>query len=422
MDTLAIKGIGMILPGVEEPCENKEKFRRIVRNGKCQLKKVKLISNEEIKIAGVVDNQFIDDFNLPERYKKKYSKAAFLGAVAVKNALKDANISQKEMQNKKIAIFCASSIFAQENVSKMYEKYYLVGREAVGFDFMLQGTPASVPCAISKLLELDCPIYPIAGSCVSSPQALQFAIDKIELNKLELAIVVGVDALLEPLYLASSTYRMKNGQTLSNLTELPQNVSPHSGCTKGNACGEGAIAIVLGKYDLSEKQYLMPFKVYYENSRKNGTNIFDAGEPSNIVATVLEVLSQAKIELGDVTFINSFCEGTTFIEDFFNEMIHKLRKTAKYDGELLISNQEAAFGHIGGATGLIKVISNLMSMQDGEVYPVINCKNVNPDLEATPVIGSPLKKDGKYSLVINNGAGGDCSVLLLEKYGEKNLC
>ncbi len=415
MNSLAIRGIGMILPGLEKPCEDLSRFKEIIRNGHSQLRRVLLNSNEDIHIAGIIEEQYIDDFDLPERYRKKYSKAAFLGAMAVKNALKNANLTQEEMTRKKIALFCASSIFAQENVSKMYEKYYLYGKESVGFDFMLQGTPASVPCAISKLLNLDYPIYPIAGSCVSSPHALQFAIDKIELDKIDIAIVVGVDALFEPLYLASSTYKMKNGQTLSNLTKCADNVCPHSDCTKGNACGEGAISLILERYNPSKNYEIMPFKIYYENSRKNGKNLFDAGEPSNIVDTILGVLEQAGIELKDVSFMNSFCEGTMFIEDFFNEMIHELRKKIRFDGEILISNQEAAFGHIGGATGLIKVLSNLMSMEDNEIYPVVNCKNVNLRLEGTPVIGKPLRKESKYSLVINNGAGGDCSVLLLEK-------
>lgn len=415
MMTLAIDGIGIALPGSKTPCVDKNTFKDIVRNGKCQLQNVTLEENDEIKVAGVIDNQYIDDFDLPEKYRRKYSKAAFLGAMAVKKSMEAANLTAEDLNNKRVALFCASSIFAQENVSKMYEKYYKEGRASVGFDFMLQGTPASVPVAISKLLNLDFPIYPIAGSCVSSPHAFQFAADKLALNKIDIAIVVGVDTLLEPLYMASSTYKMKNGQCLSNTTDEKENVRPHSNSTKGNACGEGAVALILERYDESKTYDMSPFRLYYENSRKNGKNIFDAGEPSNIVDTVMDVLNQASITLDEVGFVNSFCEGTSFIEDFFNDMIHRLRIKADYNGELLISNQEAAFGHIGGATGLIKILSNLMGMEDDEVYPVINCKDVNDDLEGTPVQGGPMKKVCKYSLVVNNGAGGDCSVMLLEK-------
>lgn len=416
-NSVIITGIGFELPDKKGVCDKVDEFWNIVKNGKSNLSVTNLYPEFNVKVVGEIKNLDKASFNMPSKYEKKYSRAAFIASLAVRNAMKDAGLTSEELSNDRTLLISSSSIYALENVSKQYERYMKDGPKGVGFDYFLQGTPPSVPCAVSKLLNLDCPMMTLGGSCVTGPHALQIAYEKLNIGIIDRAIIVGVEANITPLYLASVSYRMKNNQTINTMSHDPESVKPHDKNLEGNACGEGGVAIILEKGDVEKKPAFNTsrFNMYYSNSRKNGVSLFDSGEPSNIARTVKNALKEANICMDDVGFINDFTEGAGFIEDFFCEAIDDIRKELNYSNEILLTNQEAAFGHIAGITGLVKCISNIMMMNEGIVTPVINCKEKYDKLNANPVIGKYKKKKSKYSMFINVGAGGDCTVTLLEK-------
>lgn len=414
---VVITGLGFELPDKEGVCDSIERFWHIVKNGESQLSVTSLYKECNVKVVGEIKHLDVSCFKLPPKFEKKYSRAAYIASLAVRNAMIDAGVDSEELSNDRTLLISASSVYALENVSKQCERYFEGGPKGVGFDYFLQGTPASVPCAVSKLLNLDCPMVTLSGSCVAGPHALQIAYEKLNSGEIDKAIIVGVDANITPLYLSSVSYRMKNNQTINTMSSDPYSVRPHDENSKGNACGEGGVAIIL---ELAEKEkkastYTDKFKLYYSNSRKNGKSLFDSGEPSNIAKTVENVLNKANISMYEVGFINDFAEGTVFIEEFLCEAIEYIRKELKYDGEIILTNQEAAFGHIGGITGLVKCISNIMMMKENIVAPVINCDKKYYKLAADPIIGKYVTKKSKYSMIINVGAGGDCTVMMLEK-------
>ena len=416
-NSVIMTGLGFELPDKKGVCDRVDEFWDIIKNGKSNLSVTDLYPEINVKVVGEIKTLDTASFNMPPKYERKYSRAAFIASLAVRNAMKDAGLSSEELSNDRTLLISASSIYALENVSKQYERYIKHGSKGVGFDYFLQGTPPSVPCAVSKLLNLDCPMMTLGGSCVTGPHALQIAYEKLNSGLIDRAIIVGVEANITPLYLASVSYRMKNNQTINTMSQDPKSVKPHDKNLEGNACGEGGVAIILERGDIKKKAAFNTsrFKMYYSNSRKNGASLFDSGEPGNIARTVKTVLKEANICMDNVGFINDFAEGTGFIEDFFCDAINDIRKELNYSDEILLTNQEAAFGHIAGISGLVKCISNIMMMNEGIVTPVINCKEKCERLNADPVIGEYKKKQSQYSMFINVGAGGDCTVTLLEK-------
>jgi minimal PKS ketosynthase (KS/KS alpha) len=414
---ILITGLGFKLPDRKGVCNTKERFWHIVKEGECHLSALSSYEEFSVKVAGQVKELDISPLGLPPKYAVKYSRAALMGTLAVKNAMLDAGLNSKDFANDRSLLISASSVYALENVNKQYKRYLEGGASAVGFDYFLQGTPPSVPGSISNILGLDCPVFTIAGSCIAGPHIIQLAYDKICSGQIDRAILVGSEAVIDPLYLASISYKMKNGETIASMSSDPYSIRPHDKNSTGNACGEGAVAVILerAKCDKECACDKGSFKIYYSNSRQNGKNLFHAGEPDYIERAVKTVLDKANISMSDVGFINSFSEGSKFVEYFFCDAIKYIRKGCSYDGEIILTNQEAAFGHAGGTTGIIKFISNIMMMGEGIVTPTINCIEAYEGLDATPVIGKYIKKESRYSMIINTGAGGDCTATILEK-------
>lgn len=416
-----IVGIGMQLPSREGVCDTKEQFWEIVKKGKCEISNIEEDNESKIKIAGKVHTIQSAIFGLAPKHEKKYSRASFLAAIAVRNALVDAKLDPRSLSNERTLLVVASAFFTLETLTKQHSTYLEEGNKGLGIDFLLQGTPGSIASAVSKLTSLDCPTLTVSGSCVVALNALEIANERIQSGKIDRAIVVGVDAPIDALYLSATSYRNKSGSTLSSLSSDPNSVRPHDKRVMGNACGEGAVAVILEGVKNEEKSTtsnLGPYKLYFSTSRKSGNSLVDSGEPDNYGKSVKRVLDKAVISMGDVGFINDFCEGTQYIEDFFCDIVRYIRKETKYSEEMLLTNQEAAFGHVPAAAGLIKLLSNTMMMEKQLVTPCINCEQVYDQLnyiQMVPVQGKCINKQSKYSLVISGGSGGDCAVMLIEK-------
>lgn len=417
-DYMKLTGIGFALPDIKKfgICNSKKRFWEIIKNGECVLSKTPEYQNYDIGVAGKIHNWQRDELNISEKYIEKYSKATLLGILATKKALEDAEYSSKELSNARTLLVVASTMLTLETVNKQFTTLFNHSKSKVGFDFFIQGTPGSIACGISKVLELDCPVLTLTGSCASTLNAIQLASEKLLLNYVDKVIIVGVDDSNDPLYFSSVSYQMKTKKTIAAITDNPLDVRPHDMNTKGNACGQGAIAIIMEREDSKNNcsENTQVFRLHYSNSRRNGHGMFDCGNPDNFGKSVKEVLKDAKIGLGEVGFINDFAEGADFIEEFFIQALNYIRKENEYDGEIYLTNQEAAFGHIGGIAGILKLVCNLMMMNEGIITPSINCEKKFASLCATPIIKKYIEKKSKYSMLMSCGAGGDCSIMLIE--------
>ena len=413
-----VTGLGFQLPDTCEygVCDSKERFWEIIKNGESVISNTPEYEKYDIKLSGKIHEWKLDELNIAEKHIGKYSTATLMGSLALKYAMQDAGYSSDDLSNDRTLLIVSSTMLTLENLDKQLNRMYEHGIAAVGFDFFIQGTPGSIGCGISKVLALDCPVLTFTGSCAITPTAIQVAYEKLQLDIADKVIVIGVDDANDPLYFSSVTHRMKNGQTIASLEKDKSCIRPHDKRASGNACGQGAIAIILEKETSTHEcaYNTSPFVLYYSNSRKNGKSMFDCGEPTNFALSIKKVLEEANIKFDEVGFINDFSEGAGFIEDFFVDVIERTRRLLNYEGEILVTNQEASFGHIGGVAGLIKLLSNLMMMNKGIVAPCVNCEEVPIELNALPVTNMYINKPSNYSMMMSCGAGGDCSISLLK--------
>ena len=422
-DYVKVTGMGFALPDIKKHgiCNTKKRFWEIVKKGECVLSKTPEYQKYDIGVAGKIHEWKKEEFNISKKHIAKYSNATLLGIMAVQKALEDANYKIEDVSNTRTLLVVTSSMLTLETLNKQYSKLLSDGKDNIGFDFFIQGTPGSIACGISKVLEINCPIISLTGSCIVAPHAIQLACEKLKLNIVDRVIVVGIDDSNEQLYFSSATYRMKTGKTIAAITDDPFDIRPHDAETKGNACGQGAVAVILERENSPHicSDGTSVFRLHYSNSRKNGHSMFDCGKPDNFGESVKRLLNDARISFDEIGFINDFAEGADFIEEFFIEALNCIRKENDYDGIIYLTNQEAAFGHIGGITGLIKFVSNLMMMSEGIIAPSINCETVHKDLCAMPIIKKYIEANCKYSMMMNCGAGGDCSIMLIETKNDK---
>ncbi|WXA81031.1 hypothetical protein LVJ94_34370 [Pendulispora rubella] len=398
-------------------CESRAEFWHIVRNGLCCLSSFHSDA-VPLRVAGQVRGfDPVRSLGITKQQNERYSRAALLGAHAVLRAIEDAGLTSAELSNPRTVLVFASLQFTFAHVHRYFDAYARGGHQELGIDYWVGGTPASITSIICNVLDLSCPTLLIAGSCNVGARALQVAHDMFRVGDIDRAIIVGADDCLDPVFLSGTCYTSKQGYRPSTLSDDPRAVRPHDALQDGNAPGEGAAAVVLESDDLGEMpQAGVPrVRLYARSSRSNGRSPMASGPPENVSQDIVGLLDQANIDLGQVGFMNSLCEGTRYIEDFFIDAMAGARSRLGDDTRLKITNQEAAFGHIAGPSALIKFVSNVLMMEHAVVTPVVNCQEPYRKLEDEPIVGAAIPLETRYSIVVSAGAGGDATGVLIER-------
>ncbi len=158
-------------------------------------------------------------------------------------------------------------------------------------------------------------------------------------------------------------------------------------------------------------------RAHLRTSRSNGPSTVATGPPGNVVGDVLATLASAGRGLGDLAFVNDYADGNRFVEDHLCEALAGVRQAAGYGGELLLTNQEAVFGHVAGTGGLVKLVGSLLMLRHGRIAPSANTTKPYAGLPGEPVLAGGLETDGDSALVLASGAGGDATSMLIEYEG-----
>lgn len=413
-EAVYVSGTGMALPGVTHPVRTAEELWQVVESGTSCLSEF-YNPDVPLRIAGQVPGwKPEEELDVPPKVARRMARVTTLAVSAVRQALHAASLTATDVSGVRTVLVVASMQFASQENERFLNALSRGGSAELGMDYWLTGTPGSVASGLSSVLDIEAPTLNITGGCNCSLRALEVAHMMLHCGSADRAIVVGADAALDPIFLASTVHEGSNGFRASTLSADPSAVRPHDEQQDGNAPGEGAIAIVLERSRGLPGAGMGPVRLGFRTSRRNGRNPVDVGEPDNIAADVTALLEDGDVALDRMAFINGFAEGTRNIENLFCGAMDLLREQCDYSGTLTLTNQEAAFGHISGCSGLIKFVSTLLMFEHGTVGPAVGCRQPYRRLNATPLtIAAPV--EGRHALVISTGAGGDATSLLIER-------
>ncbi|WP_225859606.1 beta-ketoacyl synthase N-terminal-like domain-containing protein [Streptomyces albicerus] len=439
-EPLTLAGIGAVLPGPDGPCVDTPTLWEIVRTGTSCLTPFEH-EGLPLRIAGQVRGwDPVTALGVSERVGGRMARITALATGAVKNALDDAGLKPEDLDDGRTVLVVASLQFAFQEARRYFTMYEHGGQEALGMEYWLTGTPGSVTSGICSVLGISPQTLTVSGACNCSLRALEVAATMLHAGTVDRAVVVGADATLDPICVSSTTNESKRrGFRISTLSADPASVRPHDEDQDGNAPGEGALAVVLesaraarvgspaprkGREELRDQPppargvgTVLPAErlgLWFRTSRSNGSNPMISGPPDNFSRDAHALLTGAGTGMQELAFVNSFADGSRHVEDLFCEALTGLRKLTDYDGPLLLTNQEAAFGHVFGFVGLLKFVSSVLMFRHGTVAPVVGCRTPYARLDATPVRGAGAPLKGRHALVTVAGGGGDATSLLIE--------
>lgn len=347
---------------------------------------------------------------------RKMDRYCQFAVVASDEAVKDAGITKENVNPDRVGVIFGSGIGG-----------ILTFQEEVINFANGDGTPRFNPFFIPKMI-LDIapghismrhgfrgPNYAVVSACASSTNAIIDAFDNIRLNKADIIITGGSEAVI----CAAGLGGFNAMKALSERNDDPKTASrPFDKDRDGFVMGEGSGALVLESLDHALARGA---KIYCEIAGGGATadaHHITAPHPEGLGANNVmnAALKDAGMKPEDIDYIN--VHGTSTPLGDIAETKAILNVFGEHAYNLNISSTKSMTGHCLGAAGALEALACIMAVTKDVIPPTINHFTDDPELDSKLdfTFEKPQYKTVNAALSNTFGFGGHNASIIVKKY------
>ncbi len=353
---------------------------------------------------------------LDKKEARKMDRYCQFALIASDEAVKDAGISKENVNPDRVGVIFASGIGGLITFQE----------EVINFASG-DGTPRFNPFFIPKMI-LDIaaghismrhgfrgPNYAVVSACASSTNAIIDAFDNIRLNKADIIITGGSEAVIS----AAGLGGFNAMKALSERNDDPKTASrPFDKDRDGFVMGEGSGVLVL---ESLEHALARGAKIYCEIAGGGATadaHHITAPHPEGLGANnVMRVaLQDAGMKPEDINYIN--VHGTSTPLGDIAETKAILNVFGEHAYNLNISSTKSMTGHCLGAAGALEALACIMAVTKDIIPPTINHFTDDPELDSKLDFTFHKAQHKVVNAALSNtfGFGGHNASVIVKKY------
>ena len=377
------------------------------------------VSDLPVRIAGEVRNFNADDF-IPPKDRQHVSPAVAYGIAGAGLAFADAGINPKDMElddRRGIGVVLGSGGASLSFVEKQYRYYFENEARKASIYAIPTATPGSLPSEISMAYGLKGFSHLVSTGCTSSTDALNYAVQNIQLGKIKTILSGGVDAPL--------AHSIMLGFCMMRLMTPSWNEEPHRASRPfckgrdGFVVGEGSYLFVLEEYEHAVNRGA---RIYAEIIGYGSTcdahhrvRLDESGiEPARAMGMAL---ADAGVSIDEIDYINLHGTATDLNDRIETRAIKIAFGDTAY--KIPMSATKSLIGHPQGASGAAGLAATIGGMMNGFFPPTINLDEADPECDLDYVPNKSRVGDIKTALCNCIGFGSKNSALVVKKFEEK---
>jgi 3-oxoacyl-[acyl-carrier-protein] synthase II len=347
---------------------------------------------------------------------RKLDRFTQFALVASDEAVKDAGINKENVDPDRVGVIFASGI---GGITTFQDDVMEFARG--------DGTPRFNPFFIPKMI-LDIgagqismrygfrgPNFAVVSACASSTNAIIDAYDTIRLNKADIILTGGSEAVI----CEAGVGGFNAMKALSERNDDPKTASrPFDRDRDGFVMGEGAGVLVLEEL---EHALARGAKIYCEIAGGGATADayhITAPHPEGLGArNVMHVaLKDAGMHPEDIDYINVHGTSTPLGDVAETRAIVKVFGEKAYD--LNISSTKSMTGHCLGAAGVMEALACILAVTKNIIPPTINHFNDDPELDSKLNFTFNIAQEKVVNAALSNtfGFGGHNASVIVKKY------
>jgi 3-oxoacyl-[acyl-carrier-protein] synthase II len=353
---------------------------------------------------------------LDRKEARKIDRYCQFALIASDEAVKDAGISKENVDPDRVGVIFASGIGGLITFQEEVTNY------ATG-----DGTPRFNPFFIPKMI-LDIaagqismrhgfrgPNFAVVSACASSTNAIIDAFDNIRLNKADIIITGGSEAVVS----AAGLGGFNAMKALSERNDSPATASrPFDKERDGFVMGEGSGVLVL---ESLEHALARGAKIYCEVAGGGATadaHHITAPHPEGLGAknVMNAALKDAGMQASDINYINVHGTSTPLGDIAETKAILSVFGDHAYN--LNISSTKSMTGHCLGAAGALEALACIMAVTKDVVPPTINHFTDDPELDPKLNFTFNVAQRQSINAALSNtfGFGGHNASIIVKKY------
>jgi len=398
--------------GVLSPIGNSvHQFFEGLRSGQNGIGDITLFDTTDfaVKIAGEVNidlNEFIEKKEL-----NRIDRFSALALIASDQAVEQSGINNAP-DLERVGVIIGSGIGGIRTFEDQHTRFLNSPRRVSPF-FIPAMISDIAPGHVSIKYGFKGPNYSVVSACATATHAIGDAFRMIKYGDADAIVTGGSEASISPMSIAGFT----NMKALTRNPDKNSASRPFDANRDGFVMGEGAGILVLEEL---------------EHARSRGANILSevsgygaTGDAYHLTSPAPKgegaaramklAIKDAGLQPKDVNYINA--HGTSTLYNDKNESIAIRTIFDEYADKLFVSSTKSMTGHLLGATGGIKSIASILSIQNRFIPPTIHFETPDPDCDLNYVPNNALT-DMDIDVVISNtfGFGGHNAVILFNRF------
>ncbi|WP_378187690.1 beta-ketoacyl-[acyl-carrier-protein] synthase family protein [Aquimarina sp. W85] len=393
---VAITGMG-IISSIGTTVEENLNALRSKAGGISRIEHVPTRKRDEIMVGEIkkTNDELIEFLELEKT--NSFSRTAMLGAIAAKEAVRNAGIS--DTITSRTGFISGTSVGGMDTT----EKYYLDYTKTSTYHRYIEAQHAGFTTqSIAKYLGIRGYVSTISTACSSAANAIMLGARMIEAGQLDRVIVGGTDAL--------SKFTINGFGTLMILSDAV--CTPFDNNRKGLNLGEAAAYLVLESDAMVSKgnKEVIARVTGWANTNDAFHQTASSSNGEGAFLAMKEALTVAQLDSNEIDYINA--HGTATPNNDLSEGIALTR----IFGEQLpaFSSTKAYTGHTLAAAGSVEAVFSILSMREGMIFPNLNFTTA---MESCPIVPHTNLSSQTIRTVLSNsfGFGGNCSTLIFKK-------
>jgi len=246
----------------------------------------------------------------------------------------------------------------------------------------------------------------VATACASGATAIGTARDLLLLDRCDIVLAGGSEAMITPLVMAGFAQM----GALSKCEDDPGSASrPFDADRDGFVAGEGSGVLVLERTaDARARGARVRARVVGYGASADAHHMTTPHpEGVGVEAAVRAALADAGAAPGDVRHVNAHGTSTPLNDLAEARMLHRV-----LPGSPLVTSTKGSTGHLLGAAGAVEAVFSVLTIEQGLVPPTANLKTLDPRLDITVATAATAQR---VDLALSNsfGFGGQNAVLAI---------
>ncbi len=367
---VAVTGVGLVTPaGIGAPAT----WERVYAGEPTACHDPTLAGNPVTISCRVAS--FVEMGVLTRRKARRLDRFVQFAVIAAEEALLDAKLCPSRWNGARVAVVLGSADGGPGTVEQQLRVMLAEAPEQVSPLLLPMQLPNMLAGNLSMELGAIGPSFVVATACASGATAIGIARDLLALDRCDIAVTGGSEAMITPLVMAGFAQM----GALSRRLDDPRGASrPFDADRDGFVASEGAGILVLErpKDALARGARIRGLITGYGASAD--AHHITAPDPTGrgVEIAVRSALAEAGAGPGEIDHVNAHGTSTPLNDLTEARVLHRV-----LGDRALVTSTKGVTGHMFGAAGAVEAVLTVLALEKGQVPPTANLTRLDPEVE-----------------------------------------